>query len=93
MIDAIGIVSGVLGIVGFIQDQIPDKPTEGAAIRIKAGSGGTDDEGSVSIISRSLSQNLLTRLPRVVKSQLPMPGTSITTISAEVTAALWSREE
>jgi hypothetical protein len=47
MIDAIGIVSGVLGIVGFIQGQIPEKPTEGVAIRIKAGSGGTDDEGSV----------------------------------------------
>ena len=50
MIDAIGIVSGVLGIVGFLQDQIPEKPTvEGAAIRIKAGSGGTDDQDSVSI--------------------------------------------
>lgn len=49
MIDAIGIVSGVLGIVGFIQGQISEKPTEGVAIRIKAGSGGIDDEGSVSI--------------------------------------------
>ncbi|KAJ4007426.1 hypothetical protein NW752_007593 [Fusarium irregulare] len=46
MIDAIGIVSGVLGIIGFIQGQIPEKPTEGVAIRIKAGSGGTDDQGS-----------------------------------------------
>jgi hypothetical protein len=57
MIDAIGIVSGVLGIVGFIQDQIPDKPTEGAAIRIKAGSGGTDDEGSGGEVSAAYAWN------------------------------------
>lgn len=56
MIDAIGIVSGVLGIVGFLQDQIPEKPTaEGAAIRIKAGSGGVDDQDSVST-TQSLTQ-------------------------------------
>lgn len=46
MVDAIGLVSGVLGIVSFIQDLIPDNPVEGANIRIKAGNGGDDDQDS-----------------------------------------------
>ncbi|RSL61019.1 hypothetical protein CEP54_006481 [Fusarium duplospermum] len=46
MVDAIGLVSGVLGIVSFIQSLIPENPKEGAIIRIKAGNGGDNDEDS-----------------------------------------------
>ena len=92
MVDVIGIVSGVLGIVSFIQGNIPSQPDEGAAVRIKAGSGGTDDEGSVS--NKNLSNSGPTNInPRAVTSQLFMPGTLTTTISAEATGALWSKEE
>lgn len=56
MVDVIGLVSGVLTIVNFIQSQIPDRPKEGVAVRIKAGSGGTDDEGSVrSLLAQTAS--------------------------------------
>ncbi|KAF5228856.1 hypothetical protein FAUST_10830 [Fusarium austroamericanum] len=57
MVDVIGLVSGVLTIVSFIQSQIPDKPKEGAAVRIKAGSGGTDDEGSGGEVSAAYAWN------------------------------------
>ncbi|RGP58511.1 hypothetical protein FSPOR_11880 [Fusarium sporotrichioides] len=57
MVDVIGLVSGVLTIVSFIQSQVPDKPKEGAAVRIKAGSGGTDDEGSGGEVSAAYAWN------------------------------------
>lgn len=46
--DGIGLVSGVLGIVGFIQDNVPDDPPEGANIRVKLGLGDDDNHGIVS---------------------------------------------
>ncbi|KAK7432958.1 hypothetical protein QQZ08_000429 [Neonectria magnoliae] len=46
MVDAIGLVSGVLGIVIFIQSLISENPTEGASVWIRAGNGGDDDPDS-----------------------------------------------
>ncbi|KAK7425868.1 hypothetical protein QQZ08_007582 [Neonectria magnoliae] len=45
VVDGLGLVGSVLGIVGFIQDNIPEKPAEGASIRIKAGNPGDDNPG------------------------------------------------
>jgi hypothetical protein len=56
MVDVIGLVSGVLGVVSFIQSLIPDVPTEGVSIRIKAGDGGDEDQGSVNSIMPPLLQ-------------------------------------
>ncbi|KAL6886271.1 hypothetical protein HDV57DRAFT_526135 [Trichoderma longibrachiatum] len=46
MATAIGIVSGVLGIVSFIQDNIAEQPPNGAIVRVKAGlEWGDEDSG------------------------------------------------
>ena len=47
LIDGVGLISGALGIVGFIQDNIPDKPPQGANIRVKLGLGDDDNHGNV----------------------------------------------
>lgn len=48
IVDTIGVVSGVLGIVGFIQGNIPKEPVRGATVRIKAGKPGKHNGGMVS---------------------------------------------
>jgi hypothetical protein len=48
LIDSVGLTSGVLGIVGFTQDNIPDKPPQGTNIRVKLGLGGDNNHGIVS---------------------------------------------
>jgi hypothetical protein len=49
-IDAIGLVSGVLGIVSFFQDNISAQPPQGATVRVKAGlEGGDEDASTVSL--------------------------------------------
>jgi hypothetical protein len=53
VVDAIGLVSGLLGVVGFIQDNLPEKPAEGATVRIKAGNPGDNNPGMVSVKSNN----------------------------------------
>lgn len=48
IVDAIGLVGTGLTAIGFLQSNLPDKPAEGATIRIKAGLAGDDDPGVVS---------------------------------------------
>lgn len=48
VVDGMGLVGSVLGIISFFQDNLPDEPDEGAAIRIKAGLPGDDDPSMVS---------------------------------------------
>lgn len=43
--DAIGVVSGALGIVQFFMDNLPTKDPEGATIQIKAGLGDDNSDG------------------------------------------------
>lgn len=57
VMDTIGVVSGVLGIVGFIQDNVPDKPAQGAAVRIKIGNPGDNNPGMVSVKSNNRTQS------------------------------------
>lgn len=38
-IEALGVVSGAIGIVDFASGLVPDKPDEGTVVRIKAGLG------------------------------------------------------
>ncbi len=57
LIDGVGLVSGVLGIVGFIQDNVPDKPPEGAIVRVKLGLGDDDDHGIVSLFPSPFPDN------------------------------------
>lgn len=48
-VDAVGLISGALGIVSFTQGLIPaEKPPQGAIIRIKAGNPGDEDVDEVS---------------------------------------------
>jgi hypothetical protein len=48
VIDAIGLVSGIFGIIGFLQDNAPSKPeVEGAKIRVKVGLQHAEDDPSV----------------------------------------------
>lgn len=49
VMDAIGLVSGLLGIVQFMQDNFPEKPPQGASVRVKAGNPGDDNPGMVSV--------------------------------------------
>jgi hypothetical protein len=51
VIDAIGLVSGVLGIVGFFQDNIAQADPQGAKIRVKAGLGSDGEGGEDSLVS------------------------------------------
>lgn len=51
VVDAIGVVSGVLGVVSFIRDNIPERPKGGAAVQIKAGNPGDKNPGLVSRFS------------------------------------------
>ena len=49
-IDAIGLLGSGLGIISFLQKNIPgDAPAQGAKIRIKAGNPGDNNPGLVSI--------------------------------------------
>ena len=49
VVDAIGLLGSVLGIIGFIQHNIPgESPPEGALVRVKAGNPGDDNPGLVS---------------------------------------------
>lgn len=56
VINAIGVVSGILGTIGFIQDNLPEKPAQGASVRIKAGNPGDDNPGMVSVELKTRSQ-------------------------------------
>ena len=48
VIDAIGIVSGGLGIISFFQSNMANPPPQGAVVRVKGGNPGDDDPGLVS---------------------------------------------
>jgi hypothetical protein len=48
VINTIGLITGFLGVVSFIQDNLPEKPAQGATVRIKAGNPGDDNPGMVS---------------------------------------------
>jgi hypothetical protein len=55
-VDAIGLVGASLGIIGFMQANIPgDPPPQGAKIRVKAGNPGDDNPGLVSNILQDLT--------------------------------------
>jgi hypothetical protein len=48
VIEAIGLISGALGIIGFLQDNIPGKPeAQGAKVRVKVGLQRTEDDPNV----------------------------------------------
>lgn len=46
VIDTIGTVSGVMGIVDFFKDLVPDDPASGTAVTIKSGYGSVLDDTS-----------------------------------------------
>lgn len=55
-LNAIGLVSGVLGIVGFFQSNFAEKPKEGSVIRVKAGlAQGDEDVSTVSCPFKNLT--------------------------------------
>jgi hypothetical protein len=45
--NAIGLSSGVLGIIGFMQDNIPEEVPQGAMVRIKVANPGVKNPGTV----------------------------------------------
>jgi hypothetical protein len=48
LIDGIGAISGVLGITGFFQDNIPDiESPDGATVRVKVGLSKDDEEAQL----------------------------------------------
>ncbi|KAB5576372.1 hypothetical protein GE09DRAFT_1266116 [Coniochaeta sp. 2T2.1] len=47
VVDAIGVVGSVFGIISFFQDQFPGDPPQGATVQIKIGNPGDDDGASL----------------------------------------------
>ncbi|KAK2616342.1 hypothetical protein QQS21_000776 [Conoideocrella luteorostrata] len=45
VVDAIGVVGSVIGVIGFIANRIPNNPPKGASIRVKAGLPGDNNPG------------------------------------------------
>lgn len=65
VIDAIGVVSGGLGIISFFQGNLPgEKPPQGAIIKIKAGNPGDED---VDEVSMNATENPLSSWSNVLK--------------------------
>lgn len=48
LVNAIGLSSGILTIVGFFQSNLPAKPAEGTTIGVKVGLGDDDSDNLVS---------------------------------------------
>lgn len=54
LIDAIGLFGTVLGIIGFVQNQIPDSSPKGAVFRVKVGHQENAGQNYVSALSAKM---------------------------------------